>query len=72
MSYRCKMKGIRQVRILDDELHHVLWAYRMTLKISMGEMFFSLAFGTETVIPIKMKISLVQDATYEEKPQNNF
>ena len=34
-----------------DKLHKVLWAYRTTARTSTGETPFSLAFGTEAIIP---------------------
>lgn len=37
-----------------DELPEVLWAYRMTAKTSTRETLFSLAFGHEVIIPVKV------------------
>ena len=39
-----------------DELYHVLWAYRTTQRLPTGETLFALAFGTEAVIPIELKL----------------
>ncbi|KAL5560512.1 hypothetical protein UlMin_036723 [Ulmus minor] len=39
-----------------DELPSVLWAYRTTTKTSTGETPFSLAYGTEAVIPVECGI----------------
>ena len=39
-----------------DELYHVLWAYRTTQRLPTGETPFALAFGTEAVIPIELKL----------------
>ncbi|KAL5578660.1 hypothetical protein UlMin_011102 [Ulmus minor] len=39
-----------------DELPGVLWAYRTTAKTSTGETPFSLAYGTEAVIPVECGI----------------
>jgi len=35
-------------------LPEVLWAYRTTLKMSTREMPYSLVYGTEAVIPVKV------------------
>ncbi|GJZ47852.1 reverse transcriptase domain-containing protein [Tanacetum coccineum] len=39
-----------------EELPNVLWAHRTTPKMSNGETSFSLAYGTETVIPAEIGI----------------
>ncbi|KAL5565321.1 hypothetical protein UlMin_028485 [Ulmus minor] len=39
-----------------DELPGVLWAYRTTAKTSTGQTPFSLAYGTEAVIPVECGI----------------
>ena len=39
-----------------DELPGMLWAYRTTAKTSTGETPFSLAYGTEAVIPVECGI----------------
>lgn len=36
------------------ELLGVLWAYRMTPRIIIGESQFSLVYGTEIIIPIEI------------------
>ncbi|GJY93377.1 reverse transcriptase domain-containing protein [Tanacetum coccineum] len=36
-----------------EELSHVLWAHRTTIKVSTGDTPFSLVYGTEAVIPPK-------------------
>ena len=36
-----------------DDLPGVLWAYRTTARTSVGETPFSLAYGTEAVIPVE-------------------
>ena len=41
---------------LADELYHVLWAYRTTQRLPTRETPFALAFGTEAVIPIELKL----------------
>ena len=39
-----------------DELPGVLWAYRTTPRAPTGETPFSLAFGTEAVIPVEIGV----------------
>ena len=43
-----------------DELPSMLWAYQTTAKTSTGETPFSLAYGTEAVIPVECSISSVR------------
>ncbi|XP_058783680.1 uncharacterized protein LOC131658400 [Vicia villosa] len=38
-----------------EELHSVLWAYRMTPHSSTGETPFRLTYGTEAVIPVEIR-----------------
>ena len=40
-----------------EELPNVLWAYRTTAKTPIGETPFSLTYGTEAVIPVKVGIT---------------
>lgn len=37
-----------------DELHNILWAYKTISKSATRETPFSLAYGTEAVIPIEI------------------
>nr|GFB83488.1 reverse transcriptase domain-containing protein [Tanacetum cinerariifolium] len=37
-----------------EELSHVLWAHRTTIKVSTGDTPFSLVYGTEAVIPAEI------------------
>lgn len=39
------------------ELPNVLWAYRMTLRRSTGETLYSLTYGAEAVILVKISLS---------------
>ena len=43
-----------------EELPNVLWAYRKTLRRSMGETPFSLTYGGEAVIPIEVSLGSPQ------------
>lgn len=37
-----------------EELPHVLWAYRMTPRRSIGENPISMMYGSEAIIPLEM------------------
>ena len=49
-----------------DELYHVLWAYQTTQRLSTGEIPFALAFGTEAVILIELKLLSVRVVAFNE------
>ena len=49
-----------------EELYHVLWAYRTTQRLPTGETPFALAFGTEAVIPIELKLLSAQVVAFDE------
>ena len=40
-----------------EELPSVLWAYRMTIRVSLGETPFKLTFGTEAIIPVEVGLT---------------
>nr|GFA19370.1 reverse transcriptase domain-containing protein [Tanacetum cinerariifolium] len=43
-----------------EELWHVLWAHRTTIKVSTGDTPFSLIYGTEAVIPVEIGIPTIR------------
>ncbi|XP_024032036.1 uncharacterized protein LOC112094694 [Morus notabilis] len=49
-----------------DELPKVLWAYRMTSMTTTGETPFSMAYGVEAVLPVKISIPTSRVILYEE------
>ena len=53
-----------------DELPMVLWAHRTTPKEATGETLFSLVFGTEAVIPAKVKLPSYRIENYAEQENN--
>ena len=72
MTNQILLQGIRT--ILDrakgawvDELYHVLWAYRTTQRVPTGETPFALAFGTEAVIPIELKLPSARIVGFNEQ-----
>ena len=50
-----------------DELYHVLWAYRTTQRLPIGETPFALDFRTEVVIPIGLKLSSARVMAFNEQ-----
>ena len=50
-----------------NELYHVLWAYRTTQRLPTGETPFALAFGTEAVIPIELKLPSARVMVFDEQ-----
>ncbi|GKA31533.1 reverse transcriptase domain-containing protein [Tanacetum coccineum] len=45
-----------------EEISHVLWAHRTMIKSSNGETPFSLTYGTEAVIPVKIGMPTMRTA----------
>ena len=50
-----------------EELPHVLWTYRTTLRRSTGETPFSLTYGAETVIPLETGFSTTRTSSFNPK-----
>ena len=50
-----------------DELPGILWAYRMMVRIPMGETPFKLAYGSEAVIPTEVHIARHRVKRYPDK-----
>ena len=50
------MKG-KGKGVWPDELLGVLWAYKTTVRIPIGETLFKLAYGSEAVIPAKVHMA---------------
>ena len=49
-----------------EELPNVLWAYRTTTRVPIGDTPFSLTFGTEAVIPVEVGLTSIRIKAYEE------
>nr|GEU61746.1 uncharacterized mitochondrial protein AtMg00810-like [Tanacetum cinerariifolium] len=45
-----------------EELSHILWAHRTTIKVSTGDTTFSLVYGIETAIPAKTGMPTIRSA----------
>ena len=50
-----------------DELHSVLWAYRTTPRETTGETPFKLAYGTEAMVPVELKVPSPRVANFREE-----
>nr|GFB56099.1 reverse transcriptase domain-containing protein [Tanacetum cinerariifolium] len=50
-----------------EELSHVLWAHRTTIKVSTGDTPFSLVYGTEAVIPAEIGMPTIRTAEAKAK-----
>ena len=50
-----------------DELPNLLWAYRMTSQVSMGETPFSLVYGTDALIPLEVDLVSPRVRAFSEK-----
>jgi len=49
---------------LVEELPHILWTYRTTLRKSIGETPFSMAYGVEAVIPLETGFPTLRTSTF--------
>ena len=49
------------------ELQNVLWAYRMTIRVLIGETPFRLTFGIDAVIPVEVGLTSFRVKTYENQ-----
>ena len=57
-------------RAWPDKLPGVLWAYRTTARTPTGETPFKMAFGTDAVIPVEVKVSSLRRACYDKQSNN--
>ena len=54
-----------------EELLGVLWAYKTTTRTLTGETPFKLIFGIEVVIPVKIGVSSLRQAHFDEGTNND-
>ena len=52
--------------IWPKELPSVLWAYRTTARTPMGETPFRLAYGSEAIIPVKVRLTSYRVDNHDE------
>ncbi|GJW23129.1 reverse transcriptase domain-containing protein, partial [Tanacetum coccineum] len=48
-----------------EELPHILWAHRTTIKSSHGDTLFSLTYGTKAVIPVEIGMPMYRTTTVD-------
>ena len=56
----------REKGIWPDELPSILSAYKVTARTPTGETSFGLAYGSETVIPTKVKLTSYRVENHDE------
>ena len=72
---KTRLEGAK--RVWPNELSGVLWAYKTTIRTSIGETPFKLAYGSEVVIPTKVhmanhKVMKYQDEDNKEQLRLNL
>ena len=65
---KAQLKGVMGAR--PEELPWVLWAYQTTARTPTGETLFKLPFDEEAVIPVKVRLSSLRRAHYDESSNN--
>ena len=60
---KTQLKGAKEV--WPEELPNVLWAYRTTKRVPIGETPFRLTFGTEAVMLVEVGLMSLRVKTYE-------
>ena len=53
-----------------EELHPVLWALRTNMKTTTRETPFTLAYGSEAILPVKVAIQTHRLTTFQEELNN--
>ena len=66
IKFNMKTKLEEHKGLLAEELPKVLWAYKMTSRTSIGETPFSLAYGVEAMIPMKIRVPSLRRETYNQ------
>uniref|UniRef100_A0A2N9HBJ5 Integrase catalytic domain-containing protein n=1 Tax=Fagus sylvatica TaxID=28930 RepID=A0A2N9HBJ5_FAGSY len=49
-----------------EELPSILWAYRTTVRIPIGETPFQMTYGIEAVVPIEIRLTTLRTAAYDD------
>ena len=55
-----------------EELPHVLWTYRTTLRRSIGETPFLMTYGAEAIIPLEINFSTKKTSTFCPNANNEL
>uniref|UniRef100_A0A2N9ERP1 Integrase catalytic domain-containing protein n=1 Tax=Fagus sylvatica TaxID=28930 RepID=A0A2N9ERP1_FAGSY len=50
-----------------EELPSILWAYRTTVRIPMGETPFRMTYGNEAVVPVEIGLTTLRTSTYDNQ-----
>ena len=54
-----------------EKLPSILWAYRTTVRTPIGETSFNLTYGTEVVIPVKVRLTSLRREFFDEQSNND-
>jgi hypothetical protein len=54
-----------------EELPNILWSYRTTARTPIGETPFRLAYGTEAVIPVEIRLTAWRTNHYDESSNDS-
>ena len=54
-----------------EKLPNVLWAYKTTARMPMGETPFRLTYGTEAIIPVKIGATSIRREMFQEEGNND-
>ena len=55
-----------------EELYPILWVYRTTPRIPMGESSFNLTYGTKAMIPLEIGLPSVRMEQYSEPSNSKY
>ena len=55
-----------------DELLSILWAYRTTSQVSMGEIPFNLVHGVDALIPVEVDLVSPRVMTFSKEENSNY
>ena len=55
-----------------EELHGVLWAYRITPKTATGETPYSLVYGSKAIIPTEMHVRKTASGSTSQEENNEL
>ena len=62
---KTRLKGVKG--IWPEELPSILWAYRTTARTPLGETPFRLTYGSEAVIPAKVRLTSYKVDNHDER-----
>ena len=65
---KTRLKGA--TGIWPEELPRILWAYKTTARIPIGETPFQLAYGSEAIIPVEVGLTSYKIENHDEDRNN--